>query len=342
VNASVDDAVLIRQENHLGRITVNRPAQINALTHPMIRRVREALTRWRDDSQVQVVLVDGAGERGLCAGADIRMLHQGISGDTSAAAAAFLADEYKMNSALGHYPKPVVAYMSGITLGGGVGISGHCSVRVVTESSKVGMPETAIGLCPDVGGLYLLSRSPGELGTHGALTGAKFGPSDAIYAGLADHFVPSGQLDALTERLRQGMVPPDIGRHPAPEPELLAEQGWIDECYAGDDVGIILNRLAGRPEPAAQSAATVLAAMSPTALKVTLQATRRAAELTLDEVLAQDFRVCSRFLEHPDLAEGIRAMIIDKDRKPRWNPGRLTEVSAADVDAFFAPLDHSG
>ena len=334
---SDNETVLIRQENHLGHITLNRPAQINALTLEMIHRVQGALAEWRSDPQVRVVLIDGAGERGLCAGGDIRLLYEGIVGDAPAPA-AFWADEYRMNAELGHYPKPVVAYMDGITLGGGVGISGHCSVRVVTESSQVGMPETAIGLCPDVGGLHLLSRAPGELGTHAALTGARFGPSDAIDAGLADHFVPAAQLDALTGQLRDGAVPADIGRHPAPAGELLTEQGWIDDCYSGDDVGDILRRLTERTEPAAQRSAAVLAAMSPTALKVTLQATRRAAELTLVEVLTQDLRVGSRFLEHPDLAEGIRAMIIDKDRRPRWNPARLVDVSDADVEEYFAPL----
>ena len=337
MNSSIDEPVVIRQENHLGHITLNRPAQINALTIEMVHRVQEALARWADDPAIALVLIDGAGERGLCAGGDIRLLYQGLTGD-AVAPTEFWADEYAMNSTLGHYPKPVVAYMTGITLGGGVGISGHCSVRIVTESSKVGMPETAIGLCPDVGGLYLLSRAPGELGTHAALTGARLPAPDAIYAGLADHFVPSSRLDALTEQLRQGSVPPDIGRHPAPEPELAADQGWIDECYAGNDVDVIVQRLAQRSEPGARAAAGVLSAMSPTALKVTLEATRRAAELTLDEVLEQDLRVGSRFLEHPDLAEGIRAMIIDKDRRPRWNPALLSEVSAADVASFFEPL----
>lgn len=331
------DPVVVKRENRLGHITLNRPAQINALTFDMIHRVQDALAQWRDDPQVQVLLIDGAGERGLCAGGDIRLLYEGIVSE-GFSPTTFWADEYEMNSTLGHYPKPVVAYMSGLTLGGGVGISAHCSVRVVTETSQVGMPETAIGLCPDVGGLYLLSRAPGELGTHAALTGARFGPSDAIYAGLADHFVPAASLTELTDRLRAGVVPADIGRHPAPAGELLTEQGWIDECYAGNEVADIISRLAAHLEPGAQRAAAVLAAMSPTALAVTLQAIRRAADLTLDQVLAQDLRVGSRFLQHPDLAEGIRAMIIDKDRRPRWNPARLDEVSDADVAEYFAPL----
>ena len=184
VTGSAADPVLIRAENYLGHITLNRPRQINALTLEMIHAVQAALASWVDDPRIAVVLIDGVGDRGLCAGGDIRLLYQGLTG-AAPAPAEFWTDEYRMNSTLGHYPKPIVSYMTGITLGGGVGIAAHCRVRIVTESSRVGMPETAIGLSPDVGGLYLLSRSPGEVGTHAALTGARLGPADAIAAGLA-------------------------------------------------------------------------------------------------------------------------------------------------------------
>ena len=331
------DQVLIRAENYLGHITLNRPRQINALTLEMIHAVQDALATWVDDPRIAVVLIDGAGDRGLCAGGDIRLLFEGLTG-IAATPVAFWTDEYRMNSTLAHYPKPIVSYMTGITLGGGVGISAHCRVRIVTENSQVGMPETAIGLCPDVGGLYLLSRSPGELGTHAALTGARFGPGDAIAAGLADHFVPSAGLAGLTERLRAGTVPAALGER-APVGELVDQRPWIDECYAGDDVTAIIAALRARPEAAAGEAAQQLAAMSPTALKVTLAAIRRAATLSLDAVLDQDFRVGSRFLVHPDLPEGIRARIIDKDRNPRWNPATLAEVTDAEVAAYFEPLD---
>ena len=336
VTDSAADPVLIRAENYLGHITLNRPRKINALTLEMIHSVQNALAAWVDDPRITAVLIDGAGDRGLCAGGDIRLLYEGLTG-IAPAPAEFWSDEYRMNSTLAHYPKPIVSYMTGITLGGGVGISAHCSVRIVTESSQVGMPETAIGLCPDVGGLYLLSRSAGELGTHAALTGARFGPADAIAAGLADYFVPTAGLSGLTERLRQGAVP-NVAGEPAPVGEL-AGQSWIDECYAGDDIGSILAALGARPEAAAVEAAQLLAAMSPTALKVTLRAIRQAATMSLDEVLEQDFRVGNRFLRRPDLQEGIRARIIDKDRRPRWNPATLDEVTDADVTAFFEPLD---
>ncbi len=333
--------VLVAVEGRLGHLLLNRPRRINALTLDMVRTVQSALEDWADDPAVDAVLIDGAGERGLCAGADIRALYEGMrgGGDGTGEAAsplAFLAEEYRMNATLGHYRKPVVAIMSGLTLGGGVGISGHCRVRVVTESSQVGMPETAIGLCPDVGGLYLLSRSPGEWGTHAALTGARFGPEEAIAAGLADRFLPSADLAGLVGSLRLGVVPDPVQ---ARRPAVTAPPAWIDACYVGDDPAAILGALQAHPEPAAQQAATVLAAMSPTAVAVTVAAIRRARSLSLDQVLDQDLRVGSRFVRHPDLAEGIRAQVIDKDRRPTWHPPTLGEVSPADVQAFFAPLD---
>ena len=325
--------VLIRVQGSLGHITLNRPSRINALTADMIGRIRIALAQWRTDPAVGAVLIDGAGDRGLCAGADIRELHDNLGLD---APASFLADEYRMNLELSRYPKQVVAYQSGLTLGGGVGISGHCAVRVVSEDSRVGMPETAIGLCPDVGGLYLLSRAPGEVGTHAALTGARLGPGDAIAAGLADHFVPRADLDALTAELRSGAVPAAFGAPPTPE--LATDRDWIDACYAADDAAVILRALRSAGSPQAAAAADVLAAMSPTAVKVTLRATRLAARQTLEQVLEQDYRLGMRFLRHPDLAEGIRAQVIDRDRRPRWQPARLEDVLDEDIDAFFAPL----
>ncbi len=339
MSSSDTSDVLIRVDDRLGRITLNRPRRINALTIDMVRRVRAALALWRDDPGIGAVLIDGAGERGLCAGADIRELHESLGLDGPA---TFLADEYRMNLELSRYPKPVVAYQTGLTLGGGIGISGHCRVRIVSEDSQLGMPETAIGLCPDVGGLYLLGRAPGEVGTHAALTGARLGPGDAIASGLADHFVRRGDLAALTDELRSGVVPDRIGS-PPPVPELAAARSWIDRCYAGDDLAVILRFLrdsAGShgDESGAGDAADVLAAMSPTAVKVTLKALRLAASMTLEQVLEQDYRLGVRFLQHPDLAEGIRAQVIDKDRRPRWKPARLDEVTDADVAAFFTPL----
>jgi enoyl-CoA hydratase len=327
--------ILIRTENYLGHITLNRPRQLNALTFDMVHAVLDALEQWLDDPQVKVVLIDGAGDRGLCAGGDIKLLHAGITG-RAVDPAVFWIDEYRMIRRLATYPKPVVAVMSGLTMGGGVGVSGHCRIRVVTESSRIGMPETAIGLSPDVGGLHLLSRAPGEVGTHAALTGARFGPADAITAGLADLYLPSEHLTGMVDRLRRGELP-ERGERPA-QGELDAQRGWIDDCYAGDDAEHITAALAAHPDPAARTAAVTIQAMSPTAVKVALRAVRNAASMTLDQVLEQDLTVGRHFLRHPDLPEGIRAQVIDKDRQPRWQPPRLDQVTDAQVATFFTPL----
>ena len=347
MTTTAEQHVIIGVRGRLGQVRLNRPAKINALTVRMIDAVRGALARFADDDAVGAVLIDGAGERGLCAGGDIAAVYDGLRGD-AASPEGFWGDEYRMNLEIAQYPKPVVALMDGIVFGGGLGISGHAGIRVVTETSQVAMPETAIGLSPDVGGLYLLARAPGELGTHAALTGARLGPADAIAAGLADHFVPRGRLADLVDRLAApgggdrdtaGLAGAIAGVAAVPPPgDWPADRAWIDACYGGDDAATILRRLRERPEPAAARAADTLADVSPTAVAVTLRALRNAAGMTLAEVLAQDLLLCTHFMAHPDFAEGIRARIIDKDRMPRWRPATLDDVTAAAVEAFFAPL----
>ncbi|MDQ6657499.1 MAG: enoyl-CoA hydratase/isomerase family protein [Actinomycetota bacterium] len=324
-------------EGRLGHLTLNRPAKINALSVELIEDLNSRLTAWADDDAVELVLLDGAGDRGLCAGGDIKALYAGIvSGEGPG---NFFTGEYAMNAAIAHYPKPFVAIMNGITMGGGLGISGHGSVRVVTETTQIAMPETAIGLFPDVGALYLLARCPGELGSHLALTGARLDGVRAIRAGLADYYLPSGRVPALIERLRAGVGALDDitwGTVPAPHPTPPdSEAQWIDACYHGNRVEDILGRLDQRPEQAAIAAAATIRAMSPTSVKVTLAALRRAATMTVDEVLAQDLSLIQHFLAHADLREGIRAQLIDKDRNPQWHPATLDAVTDQDVASYF-------
>ncbi|MFE1874199.1 enoyl-CoA hydratase/isomerase family protein [Streptomyces sp. NPDC059496] len=334
------NTVLFHTEGRTGVVTLNRPKALNALTHPMVIRIEGALAAWAADPAVQQVLIRGAGERGLCAGGDIRAIHDDAKAGNTASA-DFWRDEYRLNARIARYPKPYVALMDGITMGGGVGVSAHGSVRIVTERSRVAMPETGIGFVPDVGGTYLLGRAPGELGTHLALTGTPVGAADALLCGLADHFVPADRLPELTAALAEAPVHEVLPRYAAtPGPgELADRRGWIDHCYAAATVEEIVERLLGQGEPAAKEAAETILAKSPTALKVTLAALRRAAELgPLERVLAQEFRVSCNGLTAPDLVEGIRAQVIDKDRDPRWSPATLAEVTAADVERFFAPL----
>ncbi|MYS07695.1 enoyl-CoA hydratase/isomerase family protein [Streptomyces sp. SID6041] len=332
--------VLVRAEGRAGRLILNRPRALNALTHPMVLRIEEALTAWRDDPAVEAVVISGAGERGLCAGGDIRAIHADArAGGT--ASADFWRDEYRLNALIARYPKPYVALMDGIVMGGGVGVSAHGTVRIVTERSRVAMPETGIGFVPDVGGTYLLALAPGELGTHLALTGAPVGAADALLCGLADHFVPSERLDRLMEDLARTSVHDALAAHVghAAGGELAAHRGWIDHCYAAGTVEEIIDRLVVSGVPAAKEAATALTAKSPTALKVTLTSLRRARGLgPLERVLEQEYRVSCAALTSPDLVEGIRAQVIDKDRDPRWSPARLAGVTDEDVARYFTPL----
>lgn len=333
--------VLVRTEGRAGLLTLNRPRAINALTHPMVLRIDEALTAWEDDPAVETVVIQGAGERGLCAGGDIRAIHDDArAGGT--ATLGFWRDEYRLNARIARYPKPYVALMDGIVMGGGVGVSAHGSVRVVTERSRVAMPETGIGFVPDVGGTYLLSRAPGELGTHLALTGEAAGAADALLTGLADHFVPSEDLPRLAEELTRAPaheVLPRFARQ-APPGRLAAARDWIDAAYAADTVEEIVDRLLDSGVPAAKETADTLLTRSPTALKVTLAAVRRARRTdSLEAVLDMEFRLSHTALSSADLVEGIRAQVVDKDRDPHWTPPTLAEVTFADVARYFAERD---
>ncbi|MFD7410789.1 enoyl-CoA hydratase/isomerase family protein [Kitasatospora purpeofusca] len=332
--------VLLRRDGGVGRIVLDRPRALNSLTHGMVLDVRAALDAWAGDDAVRVVVLTGAGERGLCAGGDIRMFHDDAKLG-GAGTRAFLRDEYRLNELISRCPKPYVAVMDGITMGGGVGVSAHGSVRIVTERSVVALPETRIGLVPDVGGSRLLSRAPGELGTHLGLSAASMTPGDALLCGFADHFVPSAKLPELLAEL-DGPLPVAevVARYaePAPAAPLAEQRAWIDACYAADSVEEIVARLVASGVPEAKQAAEELAERSPTMLKVTLSALRRArSHGSLAESLTQEYRVSCAAVAHHDLVEGIRAQVVDKDRNPRWSPATLAEVDERAVAAFFEP-----
>ncbi|MFH8258543.1 enoyl-CoA hydratase/isomerase family protein [Streptomyces roseolus] len=331
--------VLRRTEGRAGFLTLDRPRAINALTHPMVLALDAALTDWADDPAVTTVVLRGAGERGLCAGGDIRAIHDDArAGGT--ASAAFWRDEYRLNARIARYPKPYVAFMDGIVMGGGVGVSAHGSVRVVTERSRIAMPETGIGFVPDVGGTWLLGRAPGELGTHLALTGTQIGAADALFTGLADHHVPAAALDALAADLTRLPVDEALARHTTPAaPGVLAEQReWIDACYSAPTVEEIVDRLLDSGVPAAKETADSLLAKSPTALKATLTVLRAARGLDrLEAVLDLEYRASCAALTSHDLVEGIRAQVVDKDRNPRWDPPALAGVTDDAVARYLAP-----
>jgi len=338
VSTPSEPEVLLRRDNGIGRITLNRPRAINALNHAMVLTMSQTLDEWAADDTVATVVLDGAGDRGLCAGGDIRAIYADAKGGGSASL-DFWVDEYRLNSQIAHYPKPFVALMDGLVMGGGVGLSAHASHRVVTDRTVVGMPEVNIGLIPDVGGSYLLGRARGNTGLHVALTGGSVPGVDAIAMGLADRLIDHrSTADLIGLIIERGADAALAGlSNDTSASSLLAQRDWIDRCYDAESVEGIVERLQGtRTEAAQQAAATILGA-SPTSLKVTLRAVRAARTLTLEEALNHEFRMVSAFLRAPDLVEGIRAQVIDKDRTPRWTPFTLAEVTPDMVEHYFRP-----
>ncbi len=334
--------ILLSRAGRLAIVTLNRPKAINALTLNMVRVMASALRDWAEDDSVGAVLVRGAGPRGLCAGGDIVAIYNAArSGDP--APVEFWREEYRLNLAMAEYPKPVIAIMHGIVMGGGVGISAHAAHRVVCENSTVAMPEVGIGFIPDVGGTFLLARAPGELGTHLALTAGRAGPADCLLVGLADYFVPQAELEGLPELLRDcgshddvraalGKVAASAG--PAP---LAASKAWIDAAYAAETVEEIAGRLAGRAEPEAGEALAQLQKHSPTSLKVTLRLLRQARAVgRLAPCFDMELAAATACLGGHDFPEGIRAAVIDKDRAPQWKPARLEDVGEAEMAPYFA------
>ncbi len=335
------DEVLTRVHDSVGLVTLNRPKAINSLNQPMVTALRAILAKWEHDDAVHAVVLTGAGERGLCAGGDVVAIYHSARAD-GVEARRFWYDEYLLNAQVGRFTKPYVSLMDGIVMGGGVGVGAHANTRVVTDTTKMAMPEVGIGFIPDVGGTYLLSRAPGSLGLHAALTGAPFSGADAIALGFADHYVPHDDLAAFGRTIVSDGPEQALADHAASPPasNLVAQQEWIDHCYAGDSVADIVAALRGHDAGPANDAANLIASRSPIALSVTLQSVRRAATLdTLEETLTQEYRVSCGSLRSHDLVEGIRAQLIDKDRDPKWSPRSLAQVSTADVEAYFAPAD---
>ena len=331
--------ILTRIDGRVGFVTLNRPKAINSLTQGMVTAMDATLTDWADDDRVSAVVVAGAGDRGLCAGGDVVAIYHSAQAD-GAQARQFWFDEYRLNARIGRFPKPYVALMDGIVMGGGLGIGMHGSVRVVTDTSKIAMPEVGIGLIPDVGGTLLLSRTPGLLGLHVALTGAPFSGADAIALGFADHYVPHAQLQAFSTAIVADGVSAALRAYAEepPSSELGAQREWIDDCFAGETITDIIAALRSHDEGPAHDAADLISTRSPIALAVTLASVRRAAGYTtLEEALIAEYRVSCAAVRSHDLVEGIRAQVVDKDRNPKWSPASLAAVTDEDVAAYFQP-----
>lgn len=341
----MDEApVLVTREGSLGIITLNRPRALNSLNLEMVRAMEAAFDQFEADPAVSAILIQGAGERGLCAGGDIRMVHDsGKSGDGQGL--LFWWEEYRMNARIPHLAKPYVALMDGIVMGGGVGVSAHGSHRVVTERLKLAMPETGIGFFPDVGATWLLTRKPGELGTYLGLTGEIIGAADAVLAGLADWCVPSDRLaelrtglagmpggagaEAVAAVVRRYVIDPG-------KPMLEDHLDLIDRTFRFDTIEEILAALGSEPGEFAADTRKRLLARSPTSLKITLRMLRLGrTSASLEECLNREFAGSAAILGLPDFYEGVRAAVIDKDRNPRWSPDRVEAVSDAAIAHFF-------
>jgi enoyl-CoA hydratase len=327
--------VLYAREGRLGRILLNRPRVINVLNDAMVTSVLAQLQDWAQDDAIDAVSIQGAGDRGLCAGGDVRVLRTAVLAG-SMDALEFWAHEYRMNAVIDSYPKPFVAFMDGIVMGGGVGISAHGSLRLVTERSRVAMPETTIGFSPDVGALFLLSRAPGEVGTHLAMTGLSVGGADAVACGLADALIASQDIPGILAALAAGKsLDAGVGSTSTPG-DLAADQDWIDSCYAGNDAVTILEALQAHPAPGARAAAEVLQSRAPLAVCTALEAIRRADQMdTLAEVLEQDRVLGASMAGSGDFLEGVRALLVDRDNAPRWRHQSLADVDPAEVAGLF-------
>jgi|JI10StandDraft_1071094.scaffolds.fasta_scaffold08420_7 enoyl-CoA hydratase len=294
---------------------LNRPHALNALTRAMVEDLLEQLATWEADPRVQSVVLDGAGDRAFCAGGDVVAIRAFLEQGDLGQAVDFWAREYALDLRLATFPKPVTALMTGYVMGGGLGLSAHVGDRRVAPSAVLAMPETAIGMFPDVGITRLFARAPGELGTYAALTGARFGPEDAVDLGLADVVTPGA----------------------APAATLAPMRAWIDECFVGDDAAEIVGRLAQHAHPHARACARELRERSPLAVCATLERVRRAArEPDLAATLAIDTVLARGLMAAGDFAEGVRAKLVDKDGTPRWRHDRLEDVMPNEVDALFA------
>ncbi len=334
--------VLCRIEAGVGRITLNRPKALHALTLGMCEAMIAALQAWKGDDAVRCILIDHSGERGFCAGGDIRMLAESGAGDGKAAR-LFFHTEYRLNHLLFVYPKPVVAVMDGVTMGGGVGLSMPASVRIATERTTFAMPETGIGLFPDVGGGWFLPRLPGKAGLWLALTGARIKAADCCALGIATHFMPSGKVEAFKAAL---LAHPDALAgalatcvEDAGHPPLAAHQADIDRLFDGDSVETILDRLAAEGGEWATAQLATLATKSPQTLKVAFRQLAHGAVLTdFADNMVMEYRIGARVVAMHDFLEGVRAVIIDKDNAPKWSPPTVAEVQDAVLDDIFAPL----
>ncbi len=341
------DEIVFETRGGLGIITLNRPKALNALTLPMVEIMEPTLRAWAGNPAIQAVAILGAGEKGFCAGGDIRALHDSGKEGTPYAL-DFFAQEYRADLAVHDFPKPYIAFMDGITMGGGVGVSVHGAFRVVTDRTSFAMPETGIGLIPDVGGSYFLPRLPGRLGMFMALTGARLKAADCLYAGIGTHFMTAERIEAVLADLAnadlargaKGKVDEILKGHaedPGTAP-LASVRPEIDRLFAADSVEGVAGALRADGGDWAAKQLQILQGKSPTSLKLAFRQLAEGANLTMVQCLAMEYRLVSRIMGAHDFYEGVRAVIIDKDNAPQWQPSEIDGVDDRDIAAYFTDL----
>jgi len=346
-SAVAEPDLIARREGSAGIIRLNRPKAINAVTLEMFRDIEKALDAFEQDTAVSLILLEGAGERGLCAGGDIRALYESskVGGDLGK---ILWREEYILNARIAKFPKPYVSFMDGIVMGGGVGLSAHSSHRVVTDRTRLAMPEVGLGFFPDVGGTFLLARAPGEIGTYFGLTGQTMNGPDAVHAGFADAVVPSAKLPELREALTRvdpGASAADVktlidgfatGETSGP---VAARQAELDRWFAYDRMSDIIAALQREGSEPAQATLKTLGEKSPRGMVVTLKLLRMARHArSLQECLVREYRAALEVFRSDDFREGVRAAVIDKDRSPKWSPPAIADVSEAMIAPYFAEI----
>lgn len=343
----LQEDIIFCELSNIGIVTLNRPKALNALSQDMILKLYHQLAKWKKDDQTKVIVIQGEGEKAFCAGGDIRKVYEARH-DQELAIKHFFWDEYRLNDRIHHYQKPYVSLLDGITMGGGVGVSIHGSHRIVTERFLFAMPETGIGFFPDVGGSYFLSRCPGQTGIYLGLTGERIKAADAIYLGLADNFVSVERIAELFDTLASNNLGSDVksavtqvieeASSPAGDPPLAQHREEIDACFGFTTMEEILAALKQRNNEWSHKTTELLLTKSPTSLKVTLEQIHRGKNQSFDECMRMEYRLVNRFLKGHDFYEGVRALIVDKDQKPFWQPSELSAITARAIDAYFAPL----
>ncbi len=331
--------LIIRTEGRAGRITLDRPHALNALTHEMSLGIEAALDDWATDPAVEIVVIDAAGDKAFCAGGDVTSIYRAVAAGDPETPRRFWRDEYRMNARIARYAKPVVSVMQGFVMGGGVGVGCHAGHRVVGASTRIAMPEVGLGLVPDVGGSLLLARAPGRLGEYFGITAARMDPTAACLAGFADYHITEAQWPDLIARLCAEADPSILAHeHVDPgAPDLHRDE--IDLHFAAPTLPQVLENLAADPSDWARETEAAIAKVSPLSAAIALQLIRAVREAgTIEAALEMEYRVTSRMVEGGDFIEGIRAQVIDKDRTPKWSHASPADVTEAEVAGWLAPL----